>query len=523
MWIMRALLRASIALVPLVACGPSPRSPDLVVFASGSDLESANPLVTIHSLSRQVQRFVLFTTLAQYDSALEPAPYLAQRWVWSKDRRELTFAITSRLRWHDGRPTTSGDVAFTLLAAADPKTGYPRAGDLAAIDTVLAPDDTTAIVRFSVAQPRFPLVFCELPILPAHLLAGVPRGDMRRADFNLAPIGNGPFRFVERRAGQHWRFARDSTFPVELGGPARIRELVIAVVDEATTKLAGLASGDLDFAGIAPSTAELAKRDRTLVVMDYPIVFVTGLVFNSHRPPFDDVRVRRAIGLSLDRDRMIQASLAGYGRAAAGPVPPESPWAGNEKPPHDTRLADSLLDAGGWRRSAGEEWRRRDGKTLTIELLSVGSGETGIEQLIQSDLSARGIQVELRNLELATLLARARATPKDFDILLTGIPGDVSLAYLGAMYDSRQRGGALDYGDFHTPRLDSLFAATRVAPTSKALAEAWRAVQEELAEQVPAVWIYHARGVQGVSRRMRNVVFDLRGELASVRKWEITR
>ncbi len=488
-----------------------------MVFASGADLESANPLVTVHSLSRQVQRYVLFTTLARYDSALAPTPYLARSWRWSPDRRTLTFALTSGLHWHDGPLTTARDAAFTILAARDPRTGYPRGSDLAGVDTAVATNDSTLAVTFAAPQALFPLVLCELPILPGHLLRDVPRADMRRAAFNLAPVGNGPFRFVERVAGQRWVFARNADFPAALGGPPLIDRLVIAVVDESTTKLAGLASGDLDFAGIAPTMAALAARDPTLRVMDYPILLSNGIVFNTHRPPFDDVRVRRAVDASLDRDRIVRAALAGYAEPAAGPVPPESPFALAAAPRRDTVLADSLLDAAGWRRvPAGG--RERNGTPLRVELLTVGSGDNAVEQLVQADLGARGVSVAIRQLEMGAFLARARATPKSFDMLVTGIPGDISLAYLGAMYDGRQRGGALDYGDYHTPELDALFDRTRRADAVH-LADAWRDVQRALARDVPAAWIYHSRGMQTVARRIAGVSFDLRGELESVTRW----
>lgn len=514
--------RASIAavlLLGLTACGGPPRPPGVVVFASGADLESANPLVTIHSLSRQVQRFVLFTTLARYDSTLSPTPYLARAWRWSADHRTLTFALFTGLRWHDGPATTARDAAFTLLAARDPRTGYPRAADLAGIDTVFAADDSTLVVRFGTTQSRFPLVLCELPILPEHLLGGVSRSDMRRAPFNLAPVGNGPFRFVERIAGQRWVFERNADFPAALGGPPAIHRLVIAIVDEPTTKLAGLASGDLDFAGIAPTMAALAAKDPTLRVMDYPILLANGLIFNTQRPPFDDVRVRRAVDASIDRERIVRAALAGYARVAAGPVPPESPLALAAAPRHDPAGADSLLDAAGWRRGPNGA-RSRDRTPFTVELLTVGSGDNAVEQLVQADLGERGIVVKIRQLEMGTFLSQARATPKTFDMLITGIPGDLSLSYLGAMYDGRQRGGALDYGDYHTRELDSLFALTRRADAEH-LADAWRNVQAALARDVPAAWIYHSRGLQGVARRVTGVSFDLRGELESVTRWRV--
>jgi peptide/nickel transport system substrate-binding protein len=492
----------------------------VVVFASGTDLESGNPLVTIHPLSRQVQRFVLFTTLARYDSALAPEPYAARAWSFSANRRELTFHLVSELRWHDGTPTTSHDVAFTLLAARDPRTGYARGSDLAALDTVLTPDDSTAVLRFGAAPPGFPLVLCELPVLPEHLLREVPRADMRRAPFNLAPVGNGPFKFVERVAGQRWAFARNEAFPAALGGPPHVEQLVIAVVDEPTTKFAGLTSGDLDFAGIAPTMAGLAQRDPTIRVLDYPVLQATGLLFNTHRAPFDDLRVRRAVDLSVDRGRIVTAALAGYARAAGGPVTPESPYALAGEGARNPHEADSLLDAAGWRRAAGG-MRERDGKPLSIELLTVGSGDQAVEQLVQADLAERGIRMEIRVVEFGAFLARARAVPKTFDLLLTGIPGDLSLAYLGAMYDGRQRRSALDYADYHTPRLDSLFARTRTANTRAAAVGAWQDVQRELARDVPAAWLYHSRGLQGIARRMLGVRMDLRGEFASLSQWTV--
>jgi peptide/nickel transport system substrate-binding protein len=518
----------------VVACAAPPRTPGTAVYASGADLESANPLVTVHPLSRQVQRYALFVTLARHDSALVARPYAARSWEWSSDRRRLTLHLEPALRWHDGRPTTARDVAFTLDAARDPATGYARYADLAAVERVMVADSATLTIAFAVPQPVFPPVLCELPILPEHLLGRVPHAAMRAASFNTSPVGNGPFRFVERRPGQRWVFARNSAFPEALGGPPRLERLVVAVVDEPTTKFAGLVSGDLDVAGIAPSTAPLAARDPSIRVLDYPQLFSYAMVFNVARPPFDDVRVRRALSLAIDRERIVRAALAGFGVPAEAPVPADNPLSlvadgaarsGNRDVSsrdveQDARQADSLLDDAGWMRTEGGG-RARLGRPLAFELLTVGSGDNAIEQLIQGDLAARGVRVEIRQLELGAFLATARARPKAFDALVTGIPGDLSLAYLAAMHDSRQAGGALDFGGYHTPRLDSLFRGVRDATTGLALAAAWAAVQRELEAQTPEAWIYHARGVQGVARRLGGVTMDLRGEMATLARWYI--
>ncbi|MDQ2664406.1 MAG: ABC transporter substrate-binding protein, partial [Gemmatimonadota bacterium] len=336
----------------LAACVAPQRPPDIVVMASGADLPSANPLVTLHPLSRQVQRFALLVTLTRYDSTLSQQPYFARAWRWTDSAHTLTLTVARDLHWHDGVLTTAKDAAFTYLAAHDPTTGYPRASELDALDTALAPNDSTLVLRFRTPQSRLPALLAELPIVPEHLLANIPRASLRTAPFNDAPVGNGPFRFVSRQRGARWTFARNDAFPPSMGGPPALAGFVIAVVDEATTKFAGLASGELDVAGISPTMASLVQRDATLQLITYPVLFGTALCFNTTRPPFSDVRVRRAVALSLDRGRIVDIALAGFGRPSSSPIPPDSPltWSGAVQ--RDTARADALLDAAGWRRDA---------------------------------------------------------------------------------------------------------------------------------------------------------------------------
>src|SRR5438270_9572616 len=126
----------TVATVAAACGGRAARRGRTVVFASGADLQTVNPLLTEHALAKQVQRYVLLTTLARYDSALVPRPYLARAWTWSADRRSLTFRLTRGVRWHDGAPTTARDVRWTLDAARDPVVGYPRAAELASLESV---------------------------------------------------------------------------------------------------------------------------------------------------------------------------------------------------------------------------------------------------------------------------------------------------------------------------------------------------------------------------------------------------
>src|SRR5438876_1136399 len=153
-------------------------------------------------------------------------------------------------RWGDGVPTTARDVAWTLSAARDAATGYPRLNDFADVAFVNDPNDSTVVIRFAHSQDAIPDVLTDLAILPARWLDSIPRTELRRADWNEHPIGNVPFRFVAHEAGRRWVFAANPDFPAALGGPPALERFIVVVVDEPTTKLAALTSGEIDFAGI---------------------------------------------------------------------------------------------------------------------------------------------------------------------------------------------------------------------------------------------------------------------------------
>jgi len=520
---MRHVRRASTCLafsLLAVGCQQAERV-DTVVYASGADLESADPVVTIHPMARQVQRHALFVTLLKLDSALNVQPYFAREWEWSPDRTQLRLELESTLRWHDGEPTTSADVVFTLERVRDPAAGSPRQAELAQLDgwDVHGPHEMT--LRFRLPQPAMPGWLAELPLVPRHLLRGVPPHEQRRAEFGSLPVGNGPYRFVHRDRGERWMFEANEDFPQSMGGPPAGKRFVGVVVDGATTEFAGLGSGELHVAGISPGMAELVRQDPRLDLLTYPVLFTTALIFNPARPPFDDVRVRRAFDMAVDRERIIRAAFAGLALPAGGPVAPDNPLALRLEPRFDPNQANALLDAAGWTRSSGERWRSRNGVRLSVELLTVGSADNAVEQLIQDDLADIGVRMEIRQLEMGSFLSIARAPEKRFDMLITGVPGDLSLSYLAAMFDSRLAGGALDYAGYHTPGLDSAFAEARTATSEMELQKAWTTVQRILDSELPASWLIHSRGVQGVSGSLQGVHMDLRGELATLTNWTL--
>jgi peptide/nickel transport system substrate-binding protein len=475
----RAIVAVGCAALAAAACGragAATRRGATVLYASGADLQSINPLLTVHPLARQVQRYVLLTTLVRYDSALAIEPYLARRWRWSDGRTTLTFALFQGLSWDDGRPTVSQDVAWTLDAARDPVAGYPRLAELTTVSQVQAPDDSTVVIRFRTAQSRIPDVLTDLAILPAHLLDTVPRERLRQAAWNDHPIGNGPFRFVSHEPHRRWVFTRNAAFPEALGGPPRLERFIVVVVDEPMTKLAALTSGELDVAGINPAHAEFVRRNPALEIVSYPLIFVNGVVFNTRHAPFDDPAVRHAADLAIDRDEIIRGFLFGFGTRAVGPVPAFLPgYFATAPTPFAPDSARRLLA----------------GRRPRIELVTVGSGEAALEQLVQARLAAVGFDVSIRQLELSAFLDRVYGPRHEFDAAVMGIPGDVGLGYVAPIAQ----------------------IAGLAAPSDPV------AAQRYFAAETPVAWLYDARGVQGMNRRLRGVTMDMRGELVSIGHW----
>jgi len=316
----------------------------------------------------------------------------------------------------------------------------------------------------------------DLAILPARLLDSIPRTELRRAAWNEHPIGNGPFRFVAHEAGRRWVFAANPDFPAALGGPPALERFIVVVVDEPTTKLAALTSGEIDFAGIQPAHAAFVRKNPALTVLDYPLIMPYGIVFNTRNPPFDDARVRLAVALALDRREIVDGYLFGFGSVADGPVPPGVPGYAPVRPiPANPDSARRLLG----------------GRHIAFELLTVGSGEGALEQMIQARLAAVGFDVAIRQLELTAFLARVNSRQRDFTAAVLGTPGDPGLGYLQTLAE---------------------LAGVRPAPDPASAQRLFR-------DSLPVAFLYHARGVQGINRRVSGVRMDVRGELPTVAAW----
>jgi peptide/nickel transport system substrate-binding protein len=208
-------------------------------------------------------------------------------------------------------------------------------------------------------------------------------------------------------------------------------------------------------------------------VLDYPLLYSYALLLNIRRPPFDRIDVRRALAAAIDRRAIVDGVLFGFGTPATGPVPPP------------------LIVAADSTEAAPAKPAILQDSNLRFEMLTVGSGEAALEQMIQAQLQAVGVRAEIRQLELSTYLNRVEGPSHDFDAAVLGFSGDLGLGHLA--------------------RLVTL-AGLRPEGSSDQLLRLMR-------DSVPAVFLYHARGVQGINRRVQGIRMDLRGELVTLSQW----
>ena len=256
-----------------------------------------------------------------------PEPYLAREWSWSAGSPHAHASCST--------PACAGTTARRPRRATWPGRSTPRAIRRPAIPgsptshrsrRSLAPDDSTVVLRFASPQHRFPDVLTDLAILPAHLLDTVPPARLRQAAWNDAPVGNGPFRFVAHEPNRRWVFAANRDFPAALGGPPRLERLIVVVVDEPTTKLAALTSGELDFAGIQPAHAAfVAPRSRARGAAPIRCCSPTASCSTPGAPRSTSSTCAARSSAAIDRREIVDGYLYGFGTPASGPVPPDVP------------------------------------------------------------------------------------------------------------------------------------------------------------------------------------------------------
>jgi len=413
LWLLPILL----LIVLLVACTSEPRPrPPSTLFVSVEQqsawVRNFNPLFT-GAGARWPTRAGVYECLELFiPSTGQWTPWLATAHAWSEDHRTLRFTLREGVRWSDGRPFTAEDVAFTFQLLKK-HAALDAGGAWRFLEDVRAEGTHTVAFQFSrVYIPGF-AELAHQPLVSRHVWEHV-------ADpvtfTNPEPVGTGPFTQVNVFRNQVYELGRNPHY-WQPGKPAvsALRFLAFPTNDQANL---ALVEGEVDWAGnFVPAV------DRTFVAKDpahharwFPLYGSTVFLYpNTRRPPFDDVRVRKALSMALDRERLVDIAMYGYTRPADATALNDSytGWRDAEAANgawvrHDEAAANRLMDEAGLKRGPDGLRRMPDGQPLELELEVVGGWSDWVRagQVLARDLRKVGIQAHLKTYEFGAWYAR---------------------------------------------------------------------------------------------------------------------
>lgn len=497
------------------------------VIGSISDIPDLNPLTSTETLASEVQQFILFLPVLQYDEEFEPRPGLARSWEVNADTTLLTFHLRDDVYWHDAVKTTAWDLALAYERATDPETGFPNTAFWTHYGEGEAVDSFTFRVRMR-PHAQFMDPWRTFPAVPRHILGDVPPAQLRQHPFSTRqPVGNGPFRFVGRVDGQSWTFEANPDFPEELGGRPYLDRFVYRVIPEPTTLLTELLTGGIDFYSVPPpEQARRIEGDPNLRVVHYPDRQFVLIAWNQRRPPFDDARVRRALTMGIDREQVVDAVLYGYGELANATVPPFfwqfDPEAGADLG-HDPEAARALLAEAGWTPGADGILRNAQGQRLqfTLNTNQANRVRADVTQIVQAQLRDIGVDVRIQILEWGTLLDRINnPRTRDFDAVLIGWRTEFRIDDTD-LFHCDKRDEPFQWIGHCDPRLDRLLDTLPTIADPEAALPLWQEYQRLIADEQPYTFVFFQERLHGVNRRLRTVNPDPRGDWVGISRWWI--
>ena len=476
-------------------------APATVRFALAADPQSLDPLfahVDASSVEQQVARLA-FEPFIDVDEHGAPVPVLLDRVPTvengglSRDERVITYVLRTGVRWQDGVPVTAHDVVWTLHAILDDRNpvrsraGYDRVARAEAVDartvrvTLKAPWAPAVATLFSYGTaPQY--------VLPAHLLEREP--NLVTSSFASHPVGNGPYRFVAWSRGDHLTYEANPSY---WRGAPKVARLDIRIVPDPGTNFTLLQSGGLDWNLLSPAQRAALGTPTGLAFRTVPLALVAGIAINTTHPPLDDVRVRRALAASIDRDGISRKIT--FGRyPVVDTAQPLGSWARDpsvHEPAYDAVAADRLFDAAGWKRGP-DGVRVKNGQPLALTYVQFPESQTGVRvaTVVQSELAARGVRATIKSLSNAQLFL-----PKSQGGTLAS--GAFDLAYvpwpLGADPDDAfllTCGGNANYMRWCDRDVDAFERRALVAPSRAERVRLYAQIERRVADAVPIIYLF---------------------------------
>ncbi|MBN9346422.1 MAG: ABC transporter substrate-binding protein, partial [Devosia sp.] len=369
-----------------------------LVMGISSDISTLDPQMSTLDVFRHTIRSTVFEALVFINpETLKADPMLADSWEVSEDGLTVTFKLKDGVTWHNGAPFTAADVVYSIKRVQNPDVGSPFAPQLAGIKSAEAPDDHTVVLTLANTVPG---ILANLDVIQIVNEATIEA-------INTAPVGTGPFKFVNWAPGDHIRV---EAYPEHRNAP-KLAAIEWRIVPDSQARLAGLQDGSLQMVALVDGKDVVQAQGAGIeVIQTKPYILYENFNINTTRAPFDDKRVRQALAHAFDRDAYTKTVWFGFARPTINPVPPEMPTylpdsAGRY--PYDPDKAAALLAEAGFTKD----------NPLKMEILTIQGFDTlkAMALLLQDTLNRLGHDVTVRELEVTVWVDRILTNP-DFDI-----------------------------------------------------------------------------------------------------------
>jgi len=484
-WIVCAALAGILATSPAWAAAPSPKYGGVLNAMHREDPPSLSLIeeatVSVNwGVAPCYNNLVVFDPVKSQESPQSIIGDLAEKWEWRDGGKTLAFALRRGVHWHDGHPFTSADVKYTFdLIREAPGMSVklrlnPRKLWYAQVQAIDTPDPSMVLFRLKRPQPSLLMMMASgySPIYPAH----IPPAELR-----TRCVGTGPFKLREYRPGELIEFVRNPDYFVK--GRPYLDGIRFIIIKERGTRIAALQAGRLDIMmpqeGTKPAGEQLKQAVPSMIVTIAAHNINDNILVNFKRPPFTDVRVRRALSLAIDRQAYIQAVRQGAALAGASLLP--RPWGlwglgpsalaglpGTGNPVTQKAEARQLLAEAGF----------GPGKPLRV-VMSTRALATYVDMatFVIDQLKQVGVDATLEQIESAVWFAKLTRGDYQLGANLTGIGADDPDA---AFYENYACGSQRNYSQYCNPEVDRMIDAQSQEPDPQKRAATVAEIQRRL-------------------------------------------
>lgn len=375
---------------PAQAAAPAPdRTQNTFILGIKQDIDSFNPFVGVVVSAFETYQLMYDTLTDTAAADFSPEPGLAERWETSDDGLTWTYYLRQGVKWSDGEDLTAHDVVYTFQRVLDGEIENGQYGGyLTYVEEVEATDDHTVVVTTSEPSPS--MLRLAVPILPEHVWSEIDGDEVATFANTDSPVGSGPFRLVEARPNQFYRFAANKEY---WGGAPKIDELVLRIFADDEAMAQALRAGEIDMLqDVSAPIFESLAGEPGITVSDSLYSGFNELAFNlgaqtvdgvpigDGHPALQDREVRLAIDHAIDRATLVERVLRNHGSAATGVIPPiyaDTHWnPGDGVRGFDLDRANEILDQAGYPRGSDGVRAGPDGRRLEFRLFGREESET---------------------------------------------------------------------------------------------------------------------------------------------------